>query len=629
MRSPRWWRLAGVAAVLGLLAAPALPGFTGSRVLAHAQLVASSPASGAVLPEPPDELRLVFSEPLEAEATSLDLSALDGTSILERAGGVDPGDPFALVAAAPDLGDGIYTLTWRNLSAADGHVTEGFLYFGVGEVEGSLPAPSGHDVHGDTDVIGVVGRWLTYLGLLAALGLTAFQWLVLREGEVPRRLARLIAAGLALASIATLVIALAAGLEAGAGASYLIESRTGLLQLARAGVAAVGAAILLIGPGAWARPVAIATGLVGIVLLILSGHASAVEGQAAIVAGVVHVAAVGIWLGGVAGMLLLLVRPAWIAASAPPPMRTVVPRFSALALASIGLVVATGAYSAWVETGSILPIGTEYGLTLIIKSALVLGALTMGGLNYFDGGRMMHWLDGFPTRIKVEVLLAAAILVMSAALATTPPVEEASGVAIEPLPDAFGEIAPGMTMEIVAGRPGVNRIVVRTPEAMVAVDRMELSLENLDGGSATSVPLVLEGMAGAEPMLGTEHTVHITPNPDGTIDWTADAIVLPADSHWDASVRILTNEGTELQRQRFAFALDESGISEGQVELLLTWGLVIGLALGVGGAVGLGLGLGGFVLPRCDSLASRAALIGGGAVAVGLGLLIGFRQLVG
>jgi hypothetical protein len=218
---------------------------------------------------------------------------------------------------------------------------------------------------------------------------------------------------------------------------------------------------------------------------------------------------------------------------------------------------------------------------------------------------------------------------MSAALATTPPVEEASGVAIEPLPDAFGEIAPGMTMEIVAGRPGVNRIVVRTPEAMVAVDRMELSLENLDGGSATSVPLVLEGMAGAEPMLGTEHTVHITPNPDGTIDWTADAIVLPADSHWDASVRILTNEGTELQRQRFAFALDESGISEGQVELLLTWGLVIGLALGVGGAVGLGLGLGGFVLPRCDSLASRVALIGGGAVAVGLGLLIGFRQLVG
>ena len=64
-------------------------------------------------------------------------------------------------------------------------------------------------------------------------------------------------------------------------------------------------------------------------------------------------------------------------------------------------------------------------------------------------------------------------------------------------------------------------------------------------------------------------------------------------------------------------------------DTLLTWGLVIALALGVGGAIGLGLGLGGFVLPRCERLASQVALIGGGAVAVGLGLLIGFRQLVG
>ena len=136
-------------------------------------------------------------------------------------------------------------------------------------------------------------------------------------------------------------------------------------------------------------------------------------------------------------------------------------------------------------------------------------------------------------------------------------------------------------------------------------------------------------MAGAEPMLGTEHVVHVTPNPDGTIDWAADAIVLPADSRWDASLRILTDDGTELQRQRFAFALDDGGISEGQVNPLLTWGLLIALALGIGGAIGLGLGLGGFILPRCERLASQVALIGGGTVAVGLALLIGFRQLVG
>jgi hypothetical protein len=186
-----------------------------------------------------------------------------------------------------------------------------------------------------------------------------------------------------------------------------------------------------------------------------------------------------------------------------------------------------------------------------------------------------------------------------------------------------------MGMQVVPGRPGVNQIVVRTSEAMVTVDRMELGLDDLGNGTTTSVPLVLEGMAGGESMPGMEHTTHVTPNPDGTIDWTAGAIVLPANSRWDASVRILTTDGAELQRQRFSFALDDAGISEGQVDPLLTWGLVIALALGVGGAVSLGLGLGGFVLPRCENLASRVALIGGGTVAVGLGLLIGLRQLVG
>jgi copper transport protein len=625
----RWWRLAGAIAVLALLAAPALPGAAGGRVLAHAQLVTSSPAPGAVLPESPAELRLVFSEPLEGQVTSLDLNALDGTPILERAGEVDPDDPFALVVVEPDLADGIYTITWRSLSSADGHIIEGFLHFGVGEVEGDLPGAASQEPHGDADVIGVVGRWLTYLGLVAAIGLTAFHRLVLRQGPVPRRLVQLLATGLTVAAIATFLTALAAGVESGAGLAYLVDSRTGLLQLARASVAGVAAAVLIWAPARWARPVAVIAGLIGVVLLIMAGHASAIPGFVPILVGVVHVTAVGIWIGGVAGLLLLLVRPAWISNGPPPPMRTAVPRFSALALVSIGLVAVTGAYSAWVETGSILPIGTEYGRTLIMKSALVLGALTIGALNYFDGGRMRRWLDGLTTRLKIEVMLGGAVLLLGAALATTPPVNEAAGVPIEPVPDAFGEIAPGMKMEIVQGRPGVNRIVVNTTGAMIAVDRMELALDNLVDGTSTRVPLILEGMQGLEEMPGAAHSAHVTPNPDGTIDWIADAVVLPADSSWDANVRILTDSGAELQRQRFAFALDESGISDGQLESVLTWGAVIALALGVGGAIALGLGLGGFTLPRTERLASRLALTGGGAVAVALGLLIGLRQLVG
>ena len=58
MLSHRAWRLAGAGALFALLMGPALPGAAGGRVLAHAQLVASSPGSGTIVPEAPDEIRL-------------------------------------------------------------------------------------------------------------------------------------------------------------------------------------------------------------------------------------------------------------------------------------------------------------------------------------------------------------------------------------------------------------------------------------------------------------------------------------------------------------------------------------------------------------------------------------------
>ena len=164
-------------------------------------------------------------------------------------------------------------------------------------------------------------------------------------------------------------------------------------------------------------------------------------------------------------------------------MLEVVPRFSALALVSIGLVVLTGVHAAWIQTGTLVPSGTEYGRTLLMKSAFAVGALALGGLNYLDGGRMMGWLDGFRSRITVEVMLVATVLVLTAALAITPPAEEASGVVIEPVPDAFGEVAPDVSMEVRPGRPGVNRIVVTTIEAMAGRAALQLGMDNLTDGT--------------------------------------------------------------------------------------------------------------------------------------------------
>ena len=177
-------------------------------------------------------------------------------------------------------------------------------------------------------------------------------------------------------------------------------------------------------------------------------------------------------------------------------MRSLVPRFSALALAAIGLVSLTGVYQSYVETGVLLDTGTAYGRTLLLKTGTALAAFSLGGLNYLDGGRLMGWLGGFRNRITVEVLLATGVLVLTAALAITPPVDQPTGVGIQPIPDAFGEVAPGMSMDVIPGRPGLNRIVVTTTDALATSSTLELGLDDLDSGSTTRVPLVLESMPG-------------------------------------------------------------------------------------------------------------------------------------
>ncbi|MCA1572031.1 MAG: copper resistance protein CopC/CopD [Chloroflexi bacterium] len=624
--------LAGFLAVLAMLAGPAVPGVAGGRVLAHATLVASSPGSGAVLPESPDEIRLVFSERLEVQVTSLDVATDDGRGILARTGEIDPDDPYALVVADPNLDDGIYQLTWRTLSAADGHTAEGFLSFGIGEVDGTIVSePGGGMVHSQTDPIAVVGRWLTYVGLLLALGLAIFHRVVIRIGPMPTLLARGLGGVLLVSAVATLVAATASGLEAGGIGEYLGGTRNGMLQVARGLVAgAGGAALLILGPRS-ARSVAAATGLVGIVLLVMAGHAAALPGPVPIAGQVVHVVAAAVWIGGIVALLGLAVRPELLTPSPAPSMRSLMPRFSALALVSIGLVVLTGVYAAFVQTGTLLDLGTEYGRTLLIKSGFAAGALALGGLNFLDGGRMMGWLDGFRSRITLEATLATTVLLMTAALAVTPPIEEPTGVAIEPIPDAFGNTAPGMGMEIVPGRPGLNRVVVTTTDAIAAASTLELGLDRLDDGSTTRVPLLPEG---GPSIAGMDHggggMPATTDSDDGTVDWVADAVVLADGSQWDTRVRILSSAGdVEISRQRFAFTMSAGAIDDGRSVSLINPATVVASVLLLTGALGLGLGLGGMSLPRCERLASRVALVGGGLTAVVLGGMIGASRLLG
>jgi methionine-rich copper-binding protein CopC len=97
---------------------------------AHAYLVKSSPAPGAVLTRPPTEVQLWFNERLEAAFSSLSVVDRDGRRVDAGNVRVGPDDPKRLSVGAPSLAPGTYAVRYRVLSV-DGHIVESHFSFTI------------------------------------------------------------------------------------------------------------------------------------------------------------------------------------------------------------------------------------------------------------------------------------------------------------------------------------------------------------------------------------------------------------------------------------------------------------------------------------------------------------------
>ncbi len=87
-------------------------------VAAHAELVSSDPAAGATVTSSPDEIVVVFSEPIE-DNSSIELIGPDGARV--ATGGVDPADRTRLRIDPPQLSPGEYEVR-MTVASADGHI---------------------------------------------------------------------------------------------------------------------------------------------------------------------------------------------------------------------------------------------------------------------------------------------------------------------------------------------------------------------------------------------------------------------------------------------------------------------------------------------------------------------------
>lgn len=467
--------------------------------LAHAGLVDAEPAIGARLGASPEAVRLTFSEQPEASLSEVRVLGPEGAP--EQVGGVrtERGDPSTLEVRVRKLPTGVYTVDWKAISAVDGHATDGSFSFGV-RASPSGPGASEGSATAQSSGLELVARWVFLLGLVALLGAGVATLARFGGGRGDLALA---ASGWALAVVGLLLLAEAERADAGTSFGGLLGSSVGEALIWRAvGLGAAAVALLV----AWRRPrarraglaLASAAALGTVVAHVTAGHADAGGWSTAISvsAQVAHFAAAGIWLGGLAALLL-----GFRGATAAERVAAV-RRFAPIALVAIVVLLATGVLRAIDELGSwggLLDSG--YGRAVLAKALLLATIVAIAARNRpRPGGRGGGDLAGVRRRSRIELGLGVAAVGLAALLGTFAP----PGTT-QPVPAGLSasghDFGTTVRVELTAAsnQPGPNLFAARISDydsgAPIAGGRVSLRFTPLDEPAALPSTLALRRAA--------------------------------------------------------------------------------------------------------------------------------------
>jgi copper transport protein len=202
-----------------------------------------------------------------------------------------------------------------------------------------------------------------------------------------------------------------------------------------------------------------------------------------------HLAAMSVWLGGLAVLLAALLTRA-----APPPTEaaTALTRFSPLAVGCVATLVLTGVYQAWRGVGSIDALaGSSYGRLLLFKVVgigilLWLGALSNSAVRrgYANGTTVLRRgraardaahqeqraRAGLRRSVGLETATAVAVLAVTSLLVSTPPGSRPAA-----------PIAASTAIEADLSLPDGARVSVTLDPARVGASRLALTVHNRAG----------------------------------------------------------------------------------------------------------------------------------------------------
>jgi copper transport protein len=409
---------------------------------AHAQLLGTSPASGATVQVQPKQVIFEFNQAVGGTLGAVRVYDAQGNEVDDLNVSHPYGDEHWMgVGLKPRLPDGTYTGTYRVISA-DTHIVYGGLVFNIGHA-GATPKFTvagliGKNESGKvTEVAFGVVRGLNYLTLALMVGGLAFLFFVWRPGLIAvagaeprwseasrvfasssRRLFVVVIVLGVLVSVLGVLLqgASAAGVSLWASLKSSIINNTlgsrfgevwglraidwlvlgGLLVTARA---MRRDAIPVLAPGGHdaegvamvARPPRAIVALLGIggaylaFTPALAGHAS-IESPVGVFfpSDALHVLAGSVWVGGIACLLLALpgATRQLEGGERSRLLLATLARFSPLALGAVVVIAATGVIQAYIDVRSLHGLlHTTYGALILVKVALLLSLIGLGWIN--------------------------------------------------------------------------------------------------------------------------------------------------------------------------------------------------------------------------------------------------------
>jgi copper transport protein len=492
---------------------------------AHATLVRSTPAAGALLDTAPPAVVLEFSENLDPSFSTVQLRNGADQIVNAGPGVIDPAAPRVVRLPLAALPKDSYTAVWKVRSADDGHVTEGSVPFGVGVAITTtalippLGAPDPATL--PPSPLDALTRWLNVLMAAVALGGLPFALLVWRPAwratqragadcqttdvAMAHMLRRLLIVGGALFLLTNLLFLVAQAATAadvplaqavGAPVLQLLGGRSGMLWLARVALTLLLGAIALRLPPAgqgttWPWWAALLLGGAVLLTISLSSHGAAVPAETALTVGLdwLHLAAMVAWLGGLVPLAIAL-RAAQRDPNGALPLATLIPRFSRLAASCIVVLTLTGVYNYLLHVNALdLLAATTYGRALLVKLGLFGVLLLLGGLNLLilsrrlrtSGNRLARAFGrSVQSELVAGALLLLAVGVMTSVAPSTTAWEEHERQGIAQTA-TVGDV--DLTLRIAPAQIGDNELAVdiadRRPGAQAAPSKVLLRFNML------------------------------------------------------------------------------------------------------------------------------------------------------